>query len=261
MIDSSILRHLSPIWMFVALAICITVCIVCTYIILSPWRTLLAWAATIGIQVDVMQFHVGISDLFVVSLTIWMLLYAVGDRVRLTPVFRVFLIFAGVFLTWSNLVTVVRIGYLPNWTYLNKDVGLCEMILCLAAIVSIADSPIRVRRLVQAFVAGGAILNLLGILLMILSIFTGIGGFVLYGGLRYTGFIPDPNAWAGFLAVVAIFQFCLLFEHRNPFSKLLQWSNLALLIAGVVLSMSRSGTLSLVIGLLVTAVLIGKKGR
>ena len=41
----------------------------------------------------------------------------------------------------------------------------------------------------------------------------------------------------------------------------MQWGNLALLIAGVVLSMSRSGIVSLLIGLLAAAVFIGKKRR
>jgi O-antigen ligase len=220
---------------------------------------LLAWAATIGFQVEVTQLHLGLSDLFVIPLALWTLLYAVEDKVRLAPVFRLFLVFSGVFLTWSNLVTVVRIGYLPAWTYLNKDVGLCEMLVCLGAIVSIADSRIKVQQLVHAFVAGGGILNLLGITLMLFSITTGIGGFVLYGGLRYRGFLLDPNAWAGFLAVVAILQFCLLFEQGNSLLILIQWGNLALLIAGIVLSMSRSGIVSLLIGLAVIAVFVDKK--
>src|SRR5258708_32551533 len=83
------------------------------YVSLSPWRTLLAWTATIGIQIEIGQFQLGVSDVLAVPLAVWAILLMIRRPLRLTGTLGGLLIFAGIFCTWSNLITVLQLGYLP----------------------------------------------------------------------------------------------------------------------------------------------------
>src|SRR5262252_5176044 len=135
------------------------------YLAWSPQRTLLAWAATIGLQLELAQFQLAVSDLLALPLAVWVVLLMVKRPLTLTGTVGGLLAFAGVFWTFANLVTVLRVGYLPSWAYLNKDVGLIEMLLCVAAVILITDSPAMLRKLLTAFVVGGSVLNTAGLLL------------------------------------------------------------------------------------------------
>src|SRR5215475_12816481 len=76
----------------------------CVYVVLSPWRTLLAWVTTLGIQIDFGQVHVGLADALAIPLMFWAVLLAIKKPLRLTPIFATLLFFAGIFCTWANLV-------------------------------------------------------------------------------------------------------------------------------------------------------------
>src|SRR5579864_315556 len=79
------------------------------YISLRPWRTLLAWTATLGIQAEVGQFQLGVSDVLAVPLAAWAILLMVRRPLRLTGVLGGLLAFAGIFCTWSNLMAVLHL--------------------------------------------------------------------------------------------------------------------------------------------------------
>lgn len=212
----------------------------------------MAWAATIGVQLDFANFQLGVSDLMALPLAIWVSFLMLKRPLTFRGTVAGLLAFAGVFWTFGNLVAVLYMGYLPTWTYLNKDVGLIEMLVCVAGIITITDSRAILRQLLLAFVAGGSILNAAGLMLIGVTILTGFGKFVIYQDFRYTGFIPNPNAWAYYLAVIALFQLCLLVFRKTELLRVrpaLQWANFALLITGIIATLSRSGALALLFGL------------
>ncbi len=222
------------------------------YICASPLRSLMAWVAMLGAQAEFGDFHLGVSDALAVPLAVWGVLLAIKNPPAITKLRVALLTFAGLFLTWGHLTAALYLGHLPKWTYVNKDVGLVEMLLCILAISCIVDSKQKLEQLAVAFVAGGSALNVAALLLGASSIFTGFGKFVIYGDLRLRCFMPNPNAWAFYLATVAMFQLFLLIFHREllRIPRTAQWVNLALLAAGIFVSMSRSGYSRLVCGTL-----------
>lgn len=237
---------------------------VLVYICTSPVRSLMAWVATLGIQAEIGSFHLGLSDVLAIPLAMWGILLMIERPPALSKLRVTLLAFAGIFLTWAHLTAMFYRGHLSKWTYVNKDVGLLEMLLCVGAIISIVDSRERLRQAGDALTAGGSILNLVGLLLAVISLRTGFGGFVLYDGLRYVGFMADPNAWAGFLAVIAIFQLCLLIfdqRGRTALATRIQWTNLGLLVIGVFVSMSRGAMAALIFGMACTLIFMTPRRR
>jgi hypothetical protein len=234
------------------------------YISASPIRSLLAWVSTLGFQAEIGDFHLGLCDLLAVPLAAWGMLLMIKHPPALTKLRITLLAFAGMFLTWGHLTAVFYRGHISKWAYLNKDVGLVEMLLCIGAVICIVDSRQRLKQVSEALTIGGSVLNLAGLALALISIRTGFGGFVLYSGLRYVGFMADPNAWAGFLGVIAIFQLCfLIFDQAQKtfMSKAIQWSNLGLLVVGVFVSMSRGAMASLIIGMACTLIFMAPRRR
>jgi hypothetical protein len=252
-------------WVIVAIvAGALLVATALAYIATSPVRALIAWLATLGIQAEIGAFHLGVSDVLAIPLAMWGVLLMIERPPALTKLRVTLLAFAGIFLTWAHLTAMFYRGHLSKWTYVNKDVGLLEMLLCVGAIISIVDSRERLRQASEALTAGGSALNLVGLLLALISLRTGFGGFVLYDGLRYVGFMADPNAWAGFLAVIAIFQLCLLIfdqKERTGLSRTIQWINVGFLVIGVFVSMSRGAMASLIVGMACTLIFMTPRRR
>src|SRR5262249_59095583 len=54
------------------------------YLAANPKRALLAWAATVGIQVDLIQFQLGVSDLLALPLALWVVVLLVTRPHRLS---------------------------------------------------------------------------------------------------------------------------------------------------------------------------------
>jgi hypothetical protein len=73
----------------------------------------------------------------------------------------------------------------------------------------------------------------------------------MYSGVRYIGFMIDPNGYCGYLSCLTIFQLWFLLNPtkiiRLPLA--LQWINFGLLSAGCLLTLSRSGCLGLLGGI------------
>jgi O-antigen ligase len=243
-----------------------TILFVCVfgYVASDSKRTLLAWAATLGFQLEIGQFHVGFADLFAAPLGAWAILLMFRRPPRVSGISIALLAFTGIFITWGNLVALLNRGYVTKWAYLNKDFGLLEMLLCMAGILAIIQSRQQLQELCNAFTYGGSALNLVGLLLAPISIITGFGKFVLYDGLRYTGFMADPNAWGAFISVVAVFQLCFLLFDKRPrraIARNIQWGNMALLVMGVFVSMSRGAMAAMSIGMACTLIFMAPRKR
>ena len=118
----------------------------------------------------------------------------------------------------------------------------------------------RTEKLLKTFLVSVSILNLIGLGLYVSSLFTGFGSFVNYGGMRFVGFMLDPNGYAGLTAVAAIIQVAtLILRPKTGVATLLHLLNSCALVAGCLLTLSRGGFLSLLAGGLM--LLLFAKGR
>lgn len=214
----------------------------------SPWRCLAAWLLTFSIQVDAGAFHLSVSDLFLLPLAFGTLLsYLRGGRQVTFP--KAPIIFATVFLTLGNFVTVLQLGQLPRWTWLNKDVGLLALLVPYFCIVAIWRSRHSTEEFVQKYVLCVSLVNAAGLLLYVLSTVGGFESSVNYGGMRFRGFMVDPNGYAGLVASTAVLEFSvLLLRKHRPVIRLAHAANACALVTGCLLTLSRGGILSLVAG-------------
>jgi len=227
---------------------------------LDPWRSLLAWVATTSVQFSAGSFHISVSDLFLLPLLLGTLITWVGGRNKGVRFPTATLLFALLFLTVGNLVTAFTLGELPQWTWLNKDLGLLALLIPFWAMLTLCHDRSRTEKLFKIFLLSVSILNLIGLALYVSSLFTGFGSFVNYGGMRFVGFMLDPNGYAGLAAVAAVIQVATLnLKEKTGASTLLHLLNCCALIAGCLLTLSRGGFLSLMAGGLM--LLLFTKGR
>lgn len=215
----------------------------------DPWRSLLAWVSTTSIQFSAGSFHISVSDLFLLPLLVGTLITWAGSRNKgVKPPIAV-LVFALLFLTVGNIVTAFTLGRLPQWTWLNKDLGLLALLIPYWSMLTLCHDQSRTEKLLKTFLVSVSILNLIGLALYVSSLFTGLGSFVNYGGMRFTGFMLDPNGYAGLTAVAAIIQVAtLILRPKTGVATLLYLLNSCALIAGCLLTLSRGGFLSLLAG-------------
>jgi hypothetical protein len=226
----------------------------------DPWRSLLAWAATTSIQFNAGSFHVSISDLFLLPLLIGTVIAWVGSRNKGVRPPSTVLLFALLFLTVGNIVTAFTLGRLPQWTWLNKDLGLLALLVPYWSMLTLCHDQARTEKLLKTFLVSVSILNLIGLSLYVSSLFSGFGSFVNYGGMRFVGFMLDPNGYAGLAAVAAIIQIAtLILRPTTGATTLLHLINSCALVAGCLLTLSRGGFLSLLAGGLM--LLLFAKGR
>jgi hypothetical protein len=227
---------------------------------LDPWRALLAWIATTSVQFSAGSFHLSISDLFLFPLLIGTLMTWIGGRNRGVKTPNTVLLFALLFLTVGNIVTAFTLGRLPQWTWLNKDLGLLALLIPYWSMLTLCNNQSRTEKLLRTFLVSVSILNLIGLALYVSSLFTGFGSFVNYGGMRFVGFMLDPNGYAGLAAVAAIIQVAtLILKPATGLTSLLYLGNSCALVAGCLLTLSRGGFLSLLAGGLM--LLLFAKGR
>jgi hypothetical protein len=230
------------------------------YLCCRPRALLYAWLATIGIQLDFTSFHLGLADVLAAPLGLWGIALALRRPPKANSVVGRLLVFCGIFFTVGHLTAAFELGTITPWTLFNKDLGLVEMLLCVLGIVTIVDSLSCLKSACLALVLGGSILNLLGMTWAAFLLLQGItSNPILYAGVRYSGFLPDPNAWAGYLAVIASFQLAALACESRW--RLWQWCNLAALFFGIAWSLSRTGLLALLSGVLAFLVFASREQR
>jgi hypothetical protein len=217
----------------------------------SPWRALVAWLATVSIQFEAGSIHLSLSDLFFVPLVIGAFMTWINSRENGVKIPTPLLIFTLLFLTLGNIVTALTLGRLPQWTWLNKDLGLIELLLCYWAILVICRTQSLTEKAIGVFVSSVSVINAVGVALYVASVFTGFGSIVNYGGMRFKGFMLDPNGYSGLAAVAAVLQLGMLtLKRKSGFGGTLQLLNLSLLVTGCILTLSRGGFIALVAGVL-----------
>jgi hypothetical protein len=227
---------------------------------IDPWRSLLAWVATTSVQFSAGSFHISVSDLFLLPLLIGTVIAWASSRDKGVKPPTAVLLFALLFLTVGNIVTAFALGRLPQWTWLNKDLGLLALLIPYWSMLTLCHDQSRTEKLLKTFLVSVSILNLIGLALYVTSLFAGFGSFVNYGGMRFVGFMLDPNGYAGLTAVAATMQVAtLILKQKTGVAILLHLLNSCALIAGCLLTLSRGGFLSLLAGGLM--LLLFTKGR
>lgn len=226
----------------------------------SPWRALVAWLVTFSVQFSAGSFHLSVSDLFLLPLVLGTFVFWLHGEEKKNTIPGPQLLFALIFLTLGNIVTAFTLGKLPQWTWLNKDLGLIALLIPYWALLVLCRDRAATEKLLQTFVAAVSIINLIGVSLYISSLFTGFGAFVNYGGMRFKGFMLDPNGYSGLVATTAIVQFAILnLNPKRGLKAMLGMLNCCVLAAGCLLTLSRGGLIALVVGGLV--LLCFTKGR
>jgi hypothetical protein len=216
---------------------------------IDPWRSLLAWVATTSVQFSAGSFHVSVSDLFLLPLLIGTVIAWASSRNKGVKPPATVLVFALLFLAVGNIVTAFTLGRLPQWTWLNKDLGLLALLIPYWSMLTLCHDQSRTERLLKTFLVSVSVLNLVGLSLYVSSLFTGFGSFVNYGGMRFVGFMLDPNGYAGLTAVAAVIQVAtLILKPKTGVATLLHLLNSCALVAGCLLTLSRGGFLSLLAG-------------
>ncbi len=216
---------------------------------LSPGRALVAWLITFSIQFSAGTFHLSLSDLFLLPLAIGTFVVWIAGRSRPVRIPVSLFVFTLLFLTLGNLVTALTLSKLPQWTWLNKDLGLVALLVPYCSLLVLCRDLAGTEKLIQTFVSSVSAVNAVGVALYVISLFTGFGGFVNYGGMRFKGFMLDPNSYAGLVGATAILQFAMLnLKPKRALHDVTGMLNCCVLVAGCLLTLSRGGVLALVAG-------------
>ncbi len=226
----------------------------------SPWRSLLAWIFFLSVQLNYKlvfsEFRPALSDLFVPSMVLGLWLMrsraAASKKRSLLPTFIV--LFATLFLTVGNIVAYLELRTIPQWTWLNKDIGLLDLTFSFFAILHLVDTREKLNEVVKVFVLSGSAINVVALLGGIARYVFEIQNMMMResGSLRLTGFMVNPSSYGGFIFCVLLMQFALLLGGSKllPLSTSVQRLNLALLGIAAILTLSRSTLLGLVAGML-----------
>jgi len=218
----------------------------------SPSRALVAWLMTFSVQFSAGTFHLSLSDLFLVPLAVGTFFVWIAGRGQPVRIPVSLFLFTLLFLTMGNIVTALTLNKLPQWTWLNKDLGLVALLIPYCALLVLCRDRAGTEKLIQTFVSSVSVVNAIGVTLYFVSLFTGFGSFVNYGGMRFRGFMLDPNSYAGLVAATAILQFAILnLKPKHGLKDFAAMLNCCALVAGCLLTLSRGGVLALVAGGLV----------
>jgi len=105
----------------------------------------------------------------------------------------------------GTLVSALDSGELSRYNLLNKDAGLCLLLLGYAAVTSVVTSWEDLRRILRVFVLGVVSQNLVAVAAFLAAYFFGVDTpFTSYGGQRLSGMLLDANAYGGLLVLTLI---------------------------------------------------------
>jgi len=157
-------------------------------------------------------------------------------------------------------VAWARTGELTTYALVNKGAGILVLIAAFYVAVTLASTPQRVRRVVATLLGSVGAVNLASLALYGAWLRLGGPSSLVYGQ-RLTGFLIDPNAYGGLLAVALLVQLGVLVGSRTK-SRWVQVAgaaNVLLLGAGLVLTRSRSAWVALAVGGVVLLWLIRRR--
>jgi O-antigen ligase len=243
-------------WAFAALAACALLAWMA-----NPWRSLVAWVCLLSVQLPFElffpDFRPALSDVFVPSMVLGIVLFrsrtgsAAGGNS--SPLSNLVLLFTALFFTLGNALTYFELRTLPQWTWLNKDIGLLDLVLCYFVFLYLVDSREKLHAIVKIFVLSGSALNVLALLGGVARYVFGIPNLMMreLGTLRLCGLMVNPNSYGGFILCVFLLQFALLLGGSAllGLSRQAQYVNLAFLGMACLMTQSRSALLGMIAGI------------
>jgi O-antigen ligase len=146
-------------------------------------------------------------------------------------------------------VAWARTGEPTTYALVNKGVGILVLIASFYMVVTLANSAGRPRHIVTTLLVSVGVVNIVSLAAYSVWLYRGVLSPVVYG-LRLTGFLIDPNAYGGLLAVALLIQLGVLVGGTAK----LRWVryagavNALLIGAGLALSRSRSAWLAFAVG-------------
>src|SRR5260370_5897063 len=200
------------------LALIIGICAVAGVALLAwmkcPRRSMYGWIVFLSVQLNYRivfsDFRPALSDLFGPSLAIGALSYlapkAASRHASASVLSTLVLGFAAVFLMVGNLVVFVELVTLHQWTWLNKDIGLIDLIVCYFALLHLLDTREKLHAAVRVFVLSGSLINLLAITGGIARYAFGISNMMMRDSTstRLVGFMINPGAYGGFAPLLLL---------------------------------------------------------
>lgn len=159
----------------------------------------------------------------------------------------------------GSLVTWLRLGYLPRWTLINRDVGLVVMLGSCYLIASALSRPRLVSDLLSWFVVSASILNVVALVGALARYVWDVPNPMMYkwDSLRLAGFMRSPNSYGGYLAVALSVQVggFVLKERLLGTPRWVEAANGIALLVGLLLTISRGSWLAALAGVLMVLLL------
>lgn len=216
------------------------------------------WVALLPFQLPlehVLGFRLALSDVALVgTLSVGLVCWLSGAQsLRQRSAWKtnldVYLVALVVVFAMALGVAWARTGRLTAYTLVNKGAGIVALIAAYYMVVVLVSSAQRLRHMTLVLLGSVGIANAASLILY--------GIWLRYGtqtpavsGQRLAGFLIDPNANGGLLAVTLMVQLGLLVggQVRSRLTRAAMAVTSLLLVAGLLLTRSRSAWVALVVG-------------
>jgi putative inorganic carbon (hco3(-)) transporter len=151
----------------------------------------------------------------------------------------------------GSLVATLRFGVLDRYELLNKDAGLLLPLLSYVAVTSLIAGWDDLRHILRVFTLSVVLSNLVAVVAFLRTYFFGAPNpFALYGGLRLSGMLLDPNAYGGLLVAALMIGEGASWGQAPLFKPLTLWFSRVTLGLGILFTFSRSAWSALGVALL-----------
>lgn len=235
-----------------------------------------AWIVTLGLLLPV-NWHwignvrLGISDLVLAFFGLRALFklrqLKFGSFERL-PYARWLLALTIIVVVMGTLGAKLRLGYLPRWTVVNRDLGTFLMLGSWFLVASAPSEPNVVFKFLRWFVIAGSIVNAVGLAGASLRYFWDVPNPLMFmgGSLRLVGTMVNPNSYGGYLSAVLAVQLStfVLRERIFGFPRWIEAANCVALLVGILLTISRGSWLAAlagaVVAMLATTAVANRRG-
>ena len=221
------------------------------------------WIVTVGVLLDVTwhrlgPLRLGLSD--VVLLVFGLTVLFERRRPRLGslkpfPYMWWLLALAAIIVIMGSLIAALRLGDLPNWTIINRDVGTGIMLGSYCLIVSAPSRPRLVSYFLSWFVTSAAILNVVALLGAAVRYIWDVPNPLMFQevSLRLAGTMVNPNSYGGYLATVLAAQLSafVLRQQMLGAPRWIEAANCAALLLGLLLTISRGSWLAALVGTMI----------
>ncbi len=227
----------------------------------NPWRSLIAWVCLLSVQLNYElffpDFRPALSDIFLPSLAVGLLFAGFktkGKSGKPSALSTLILAFSALLFLVGNTITYFELRSIPQWTWLNKDIGLLDLLVCYFAFLWLVDSRQKLQAIVKVFVLSGSAINVVAVAGGIARYAFGISNMMMGDdtSLRLVGFNINPSSYGGFLLCVFLIQFALVLGGSKllGLARQVQYINLALLGMACLMTLSRSALMGTVVGVI-----------